>query len=76
LLEWCGDYYDAKFYDKVDLVDPHGPARGKERVLRGGSWNSEAHECRSAYRGANKPTEHRNDRGGFRVVLVPVEGSD
>ncbi|HWG47180.1 MAG TPA: bifunctional serine/threonine-protein kinase/formylglycine-generating enzyme family protein [Gemmataceae bacterium] len=73
LLEWCSDYYDAKFYDKVDLIDPHGPHHGSERVLRGGSWNSEAHECRCAYRCANKPTEHRNDRGGFRVLLVSTE---
>ncbi len=48
-------------------------ARLPSRVLRGGSWNSAPAECRSAQRTADSPTAHRNDRGGFRVVLVPPE---
>jgi serine/threonine-protein kinase len=70
LLQWCGDWYDAKFYDKSDGKDPRGPAHGSQRVLRGGSWNSTPLECRSAYRAYNMPNTHRSDRGGFRVVLV------
>jgi formylglycine-generating enzyme required for sulfatase activity len=75
LLQWCGDYYDAHFYEKTASVDPRGPDRGGRRVLRGGSWNSAAQECRSAQRTADEPSEHRNDRGGFRVVLVPDSSS-
>jgi formylglycine-generating enzyme required for sulfatase activity/tRNA A-37 threonylcarbamoyl transferase component Bud32 len=71
LLQWCGDWYEARFYQRVVLEDPRGPAQGIRRVLRGGSWNSAAHECRSAYRAADKPDTHRSDRGGFRVLLVP-----
>jgi formylglycine-generating enzyme required for sulfatase activity len=73
LLQWCGDWYDAKFYDKVERENPHGPAQGSRRVLRGGSWNSDAHECRSAYRTSELPDTYRSDRGGFRIVLVPPE---
>jgi formylglycine-generating enzyme required for sulfatase activity/tRNA A-37 threonylcarbamoyl transferase component Bud32 len=72
LLQWCEDYYDERFYQKVVLDDPHGPAHGGRRVLRGASWNSSAADCRCARRTASWPTEHRNDRG-FRVVLVPRE---
>jgi serine/threonine-protein kinase len=70
LLQWCGDWYDAKFYDKSDGDDPRGPTHGSHRVLRGGSWNSTAPECRSAYRAYNMPNTRSSDRGGFRVVLV------
>jgi formylglycine-generating enzyme required for sulfatase activity/tRNA A-37 threonylcarbamoyl transferase component Bud32 len=72
LLQWCDDYYDAGFYQKVVLEDPQGPARGGRRVLRGASWNSTAADCRSARRGASQPAENGNDRG-FRVVLVLPE---
>ncbi|MBM4037359.1 MAG: hypothetical protein FJ290_02495 [Planctomycetes bacterium] len=42
--------------------------RGERRVLRGGSWNSNPRNCRSANRNRNHP-ENRNNNAGFRVVL-------
>jgi formylglycine-generating enzyme required for sulfatase activity len=46
--EWCNDWY-AESYDSA-ASDPHGPAAGKMRVLRGGAWDSTTDQCRAAYR--------------------------
>ncbi|NMW19696.1 MAG: SUMF1/EgtB/PvdO family nonheme iron enzyme [Chlorobiaceae bacterium] len=43
---------------------------GSNRVLRGGSWNNNAENCRSAYRNNNTP-DNRNNNIGFRLVFVP-----
>jgi len=56
LQEWCADWYDPNFYGQSPATDPVGPASGKERVLRGGSWRvapDEAH--RSASRSRYQP---------------------
>ena len=36
-------------------------------VVRGGSWNNNARNCRSAYRNRNEPA-NRNDNLGFRCA--------
>jgi uncharacterized protein (TIGR02996 family) len=46
--EWCQDWY-ADYTPKAGQ-DPTGPARGMERVLRGGSWSSSPQNCRAASR--------------------------
>jgi formylglycine-generating enzyme required for sulfatase activity len=43
---------------------------GSNRVLRGGSWNNNAQNCRSAYRNNDNPG-NRNNNVGFRLVFVP-----
>jgi formylglycine-generating enzyme required for sulfatase activity len=45
-------------------------AEGSNRVVRGGSWNNNARNCRCAYRN-NAPPDNRNSNIGFRVVFVP-----
>jgi hypothetical protein len=40
--------------------------RGSNRVNRGGSWNNNAMNCRSANRNNNTP-ENRNNNLGFRL---------
>jgi hypothetical protein len=42
-------------------------ANSAERVIRGGSWNNPAQNCRSAYRNRNDP-DNRNDNIGFRCA--------
>ncbi len=67
VYEWCHDYYAA--YPTEELtIDPLGPIRGKERVLRGGSFIRTAHESRSAARHSVEPS-WRGSEIGFRVVL-------
>ncbi|MEI6758192.1 MAG: SUMF1/EgtB/PvdO family nonheme iron enzyme [Chlorobium sp.] len=43
---------------------------GSNRVLRGGSWNNNARNCRSAYRNNDTP-DNRNNNSGFRLAFVP-----
>jgi hypothetical protein len=38
------------------------------RVLRGGSWNNNANNCRVANRNNNNP-DNRNNNNGFRLAL-------
>jgi len=47
----------------------HG-VKGRERVLRGGSWINNGRNCRSANRNGNDPG-NRNDNGGFRLSRAP-----
>ncbi len=41
--EWCWDWYDR--YDIHDLDNPKGPSEGYARLMRGGSWLSNAGDC-------------------------------
>jgi len=67
--EWCGDWCGGKYYAESALDDPRGPAAGKYRVLRGGSWRGGPWDARSANRGGVTPG-YRAANGGFRVVCV------
>jgi len=42
---------------------------GSNRVLRGGSWNNNGRNVRSANRNRNDPA-NRNDNIGFRLALA------
>ena len=63
--EWCADWYDR--YPKTPETDPLGAAKGKYRILRGGSWKDGPADARSAYRGGLSPDTKYKDIG-FRVV--------
>ncbi|MEJ2387448.1 MAG: SUMF1/EgtB/PvdO family nonheme iron enzyme [Chromatiaceae bacterium] len=52
------------------MTDPLGPPSGEWRVLRGGSWFSEARYLRSACRAHGEPGD-RYDDFGFRLALGP-----
>jgi len=49
--------------------------QASNRVNRGGSWNNNARNCRSANRNRNTPT-NRNNNLGFRVALSSARGVD
>jgi sulfatase modifying factor 1 len=36
--EWVGDWYEQKYYEIAPVDNPKGPATGRYRVVRGGSW--------------------------------------
>jgi len=53
--EWCHDFYGEHYYRHSAQENPRGPLAGKNRVVRGGCWNSTADKCRSAYRNYEDP---------------------
>ena len=65
--EWCLDWYKND-YPASSVTDPKGAGTGSSRVVRGGSWNSCAWGCRSAYRSNGAPGA-RGGSSGFRVCL-------
>jgi formylglycine-generating enzyme required for sulfatase activity len=66
--EWCADGLRA--YDEHWQQDPLGPsAAGADRVIRGGSWDSDARYCRSASRSRGGP-DLRFFSLGFRCARV------
>lgn len=66
VYEWCYDWYGSYISDM--LIDPRGPATGKYRVIRGGSWGISADLLRSAARSASAP-DMLAPFIGFRAVL-------
>lgn len=66
--EWRSDWYDYNTCDAVSQMNPTGPSKGSSRVLRDGSWDGPAENCRSAYRNAGDPT-NRSGNYGFRFIL-------
>ena len=67
--EWCKDWY-ASSYVSYDTNNPVGPSSGSDRVVRGGSWYSNASRCRVAGRNNYSPG-YRYFSLGFRVVCLP-----
>ena len=68
VYEWCHDWYGS--YGSSSQTNPQGPSSGSRRVLRGGSWFSNAGSCRVSFRDYYAPGG-RHDDFGFRLVLVP-----
>ena len=52
-------------------VNPKGQEKGKSRVIRGGSWHSNARYCRATHRGSDL-SSIEIIKLGFRVVLSSV----
>ena len=65
VAQWCKDWHKDDYYRDSPLQDPQGPATGAGKVLRGGSWNSNALGCR----GHVAIPSHAASDIGFRVVL-------
>ena len=64
--EWCSDWYGA--YPSTAQTNPKGSKAGSNHVLRGGSWDNDAGDCRTARRLTGDP-DLRNSNLGFRLVL-------
>lgn len=70
--EWCRDWYSETCYRDSPGEAPTGPESGTERIIRGGSWYSEAALSRSAVRHSGTTDWRLNDIG-FRIVISPEE---
>ena len=66
--EWCSDWYGT--YSST-VVDPVGPTSGSYRVIRGGYWNSNAENCRSAGRNYGSPGYPNNNLGLRLAFRLP-----
>ena len=82
VMEWCWDWYGEYQPSAADnpAVNPRGPASGFQRIVRGGSWESDASRCGVAYRAVANPSA-AHDGLGFRCVrrcgrLMPVNDFD
>ncbi len=66
--EWVQDWYAGTYYQQSGIIDPKGPESGEYRVVRGGSWHSEARNLRVSHRYREDPG-YRNHRLGFRCAM-------
>jgi len=65
--EWCWDWYVSD-YPTGEVTDYRGAASGTNRVMRGGSWDSEASYCTVAIRFGDGVPYAQFYGLGFRVV--------
>jgi formylglycine-generating enzyme required for sulfatase activity len=79
VAEWCLDWYKVGYPADGPRTDPHGPAAGDRRVVRGGSFRDPASLCRSGARKGVRPFVRGGDAAdpntgtiGFRVVYAPL----
>jgi formylglycine-generating enzyme required for sulfatase activity len=78
--EWCEDVYSPAYDPKSPATDPTGPPNtgaDVRRVIRGGSWQSSAAQCRSSARQGEKTGDSdacfATDFCGFRCVRRVTE---
>jgi len=59
VMEYCSDWYAPDAYSQLPEKsnNPTGPTEGTERVVRGGSFSSDAKELRSAFRDHTRTDE-------------------
>ncbi|WP_372366194.1 SUMF1/EgtB/PvdO family nonheme iron enzyme [Candidatus Uabimicrobium sp. HlEnr_7] len=68
MMEWCFDWYKRDYYRHIVMKNPQGPAAGKEKVVRGGAWNTPALALKNTRRGHFLPTT-TEAHIGFRCVV-------
>jgi formylglycine-generating enzyme required for sulfatase activity len=91
VMEYCSDWYSEDAYKNIKdgELDPKGPSEGEEYVVRGGLYNSDAADLRSAARAHTEhdkwlKTDPQNPKSiwwysdikgiGFRVVCEVPDG--
>ena len=64
VMEYCSDFYAEKAYSEINEgeLDPKGPQEGKEYVVRGGNYASDAADLRCAARAHTEHDAWRHDR--------------
>lgn len=74
--EWCQDWYTRDYYARSPRLDPPGPATGRTKVTRGGSYlchDSYCNRYRNAARTSNTPDSSTGNTG-FRTVALDDTG--
>ena len=66
-MEWVADWFDERAYATMPASDPAGPPTGKERVIRGASWNDALERGRTVTRFKTRPI-YRDVTIGFRCA--------
>ena len=65
--EWVADWYGENYYRSAPKENPRGPASGKQKVVRGGSWLNDPDGARVANRTVSESTS-RDTVLGFRCA--------
>jgi formylglycine-generating enzyme required for sulfatase activity len=66
--EWVSDWYDLYYYGVSPIANPQGPAEGRYKVIRGGSWADTDPRLGAVYfRNFTAPDE-RTPTIGFRCA--------
>ena len=73
--EWCADWYSEKYYANSPEQDPQGPATGRFKILRGGSWTSQIGTLRTINRFKLLPQD-RSSPIGFRCAQSMTAASE
>jgi formylglycine-generating enzyme required for sulfatase activity len=70
--EWTADWFDPAYYLVSPRSDPHGPAAGVERVMRGGSYLCHQSYCNRYRVDARSSISPDSSTGnlGFRVARL------
>ena len=68
VYEWIADWYDEEYYQRSPGVDPPGPNRGRQRIVRGGAGFINPAVLRISTRLENPPDARRLGVG-FRCVM-------
>jgi formylglycine-generating enzyme required for sulfatase activity len=66
-MEWTSDWFDERYYANMSDRDPLGPPNGKERVIRGASWNDSVSRAKTTTRFKMRP-DYRDVTIGFRCA--------
>jgi serine/threonine-protein kinase len=66
--EWTTDWQADNTYSISEAFDPHGPATGIKKIMRGGSWRNYENQLRTTNR-HGEPQDYSDEKTGFRCVM-------
>ncbi len=69
VYSWCWDWFDNTYYGSLTANNnPHGPATGTYRALRGGAYNNESTDLRCAKRTSGISPNSVSNQFSFRCA--------
>jgi formylglycine-generating enzyme required for sulfatase activity len=66
--EWVSDWYDLYYYGVSPIQNPKGPAAGRYKVIRGGSWSDDEPRLGAVYFRNYTAPDERTPTIGFRCA--------